>query len=178
MKTNALSGSALVIAVVAVLVVGLGSFAVWRWWSSAQPDSQTPPNPSGLSAGDDNTSLDADLATINKSVNQESASTDASTMANDILQTNRKLSALVNKIQSRIADAKKAGKNTGSLQTQLDTMNETLTEANITANSVKSKTASDNTAANYRAQLQSAHQQNVAAAAGARTIVDALKELK
>lgn len=107
-------------------------------------------------------------------------------LADSVLQSNSKLSALAQKLQTRITDAKKAGEDVAALQNQLDTMNESITEANITANSVQAKAIqlqptdynSDHTIlGGYRDQLHAAHLQNVAALATARTIVDGLKSL-
>lgn len=201
MKKNAQSGSALVIIVVAVLVVGAGSFAFWRWWAAVHPDTHTQPNSADLTAGSDNNSLDADLVTISKSVSQENTDADSANttlnnqqtdiaaekmavtrLADSILQTNRMLTALVAKIQARIDQTGHDGASIGTLQTQLAAMNETMTEANITANSIKTKVSNlqnhDVLPGNYRNQLNSAHLQNLAAAADARTIVNTLKNLK
>jgi hypothetical protein len=108
-------------------------------------------------------------------------------MADSILQTSSKLSALAEKIQTRIDQAKSAGKNTASIQIQLDSMNEIITEANITANSLQAKVITlqptdynnDHTIlSGYRDQLKSAHLQNVTAVADARAIVATLKALQ
>ena len=84
MKRQNQAGSALVIIVVGVLVVAVAGFALWRWWGATHPAQTNKDTTAGLTAGSDNASLDNDLSTINKSVNQEQTDADsANTALND-----------------------------------------------------------------------------------------------
>lgn len=201
MKKNSQSGNALAIFIVGILVVAVASIALWHWWYTAHQPAQNASTPASglLTPGTDNADLDTDLSTISKSADQESANITAANaalndqqsqitipkvavakLADGVLQTNAKLSALATKMQTRITD----GKNAASLQTELDVMNESMTEAGITASSIKTKvttlqpadyTSDHSLLSSYRNQLRGAHQENISALGQARIIVSGIK---
>lgn len=202
MKTRGQNGNALAIGIVGVLVLAVAIFAIWRWWVAAHPTTPAPQaNTNGLTAGTDTSSLTRDVATITTAVNKENGDLGAAaaalsqqqtnvagpalkTVASEVMQTNRQLDTLAQKIQSRIDEAKSAGKQVASLQNDLSAANEIMTEAGITVNYIQPKlaalTVQDSTSSllsDYRNQLVSLHQQNVAALARERSLVASLGSL-
>ncbi len=102
------------------------------------------------------------------------------------LTNSAKLSTLAGKLQTRITATKNQGKDVTSLQSSLDDMNSQISAAQDLANAVDTAVAplqptdydSDHSILEgQRSQLQTAHQDNQAAYADARTIVSGLKSL-
>ena len=103
------------------------------------------------------------------------------------LANNTKLSTLAGKLQDRLNTAKGQGKDVSSLQTKLDDMNAQTASAKGTAEAVETKVLpllptdydSDHSVLEgQKAQLQTAHNQNIVAYSDAKTIVAGLKSLQ
>jgi hypothetical protein len=102
------------------------------------------------------------------------------------LATDTKLTTLANKLQQRLSTAKSQGKDVTSLQASLDDMNSKISAAQTTATNIETSDISlqpsdynsDHTLLEgQKSQLQTAHQNNLAAYNDAKSIVSGLKSL-
>ncbi len=107
--------------------------------------------------------------------------------ADDQQAVEAKLQAMASKLQTRITAAKTAGTDVTAMQASLDDLNAKVTAAVAISSSVEQKVLalqpndynSDHTVlGGYRDQLKTAHSDNLAAYADAKSIVTALKNLK
>lgn len=108
-------------------------------------------------------------------------------LADDIQAADSKLTALAGKLQTRISAAQQAGKDVSALQTQLADMNSKISAAQNTASQVESSVinlqpsdynSNHQVLSGDMTQIKSAHTNNQAAFADAKSIVAALKSLQ